>query len=198
MSTLSRLRVPLSQILGYLLLGVSAAIGSHWPEAWGVVFTGVSVALVMLACFGRIWCSLFIGGYKNGMLVTEGPYSLCRHPLYLCSLVGALGVGLATRTFTVPAVIGIAFASYYPAVMREEEAQLEMAHGQPYRRYRVVTSAFLPRRRDLREPETYPVRPAAFRRDVGHAVWFVVALIAVATLAELHARGILPFLKRLV
>src|SRR5262245_36841884 len=34
----------------------------------------------------RFWATLYIGGRKERELVTDGPYSLCRHPLYLGSL----------------------------------------------------------------------------------------------------------------
>jgi protein-S-isoprenylcysteine O-methyltransferase Ste14 len=36
----------------------------------------------------RLWCSLYISGYKNSQLITSGPYSLCRNPLYFFSFVG--------------------------------------------------------------------------------------------------------------
>src|SRR6187549_2205265 len=55
-------------------------------------------ACVTLACLGRIWCSLFIAGHKDEVLVTTGPFALCRHPLYSLSILGALGLGLTSRS----------------------------------------------------------------------------------------------------
>src|SRR4051812_14485555 len=53
---------------------------------------------VTVACLGRIWCSVFIAGHKDEMLVTTGPYAACRHPLYALSMLGALGLGLTSRS----------------------------------------------------------------------------------------------------
>src|SRR5690348_8154731 len=40
----------------------------------------------------RFWATLYVGGRKEEQLIMEGPYSICRHPLYLGSLLlGASG-----------------------------------------------------------------------------------------------------------
>jgi protein-S-isoprenylcysteine O-methyltransferase Ste14 len=44
---------------------------------------GVSLALLCVA--GRMWSSLYIGSRKNRELVTAGPYSITRNPLYFFS-----------------------------------------------------------------------------------------------------------------
>lgn len=41
------------------------------------------------------WSILYIGGRKNQMIMQDGPYSMCRHPLYLFSTIGVFGFGLA-------------------------------------------------------------------------------------------------------
>ena len=51
---------------------------------------------------------LYVGGRKNAELVTTGPYSMMRNPLYFFSLLGVAGVGAQTgsvlATFAVTAV----------------------------------------------------------------------------------------------
>ena len=54
----------------------------------------LGVALALLCTCGRVYSTAFIGGAKNQQLVTWGPYSLCRNPLYFFSLCGAAGIGL--------------------------------------------------------------------------------------------------------
>lgn len=37
--------------------------------------------LIGICTFGRQWSSLYISGLKDRRVVTEGPYSMIRHPL---------------------------------------------------------------------------------------------------------------------
>lgn len=76
---------------------------------------------VSLATVGRLWCALYISGRKNNTLVTSGPYSLCRHPLYVCNFLGIVGLGAMTESLMVTAVLASAFALMYPAVIRTED-----------------------------------------------------------------------------
>src|SRR5262245_36263866 len=81
------------------LIPATALIGPREvPFAMHVLLGCAGFICVALACLGRIWCSAFIAGHKDEMLVTTGPYARCRHPLYACSLLAALGLGLATRS----------------------------------------------------------------------------------------------------
>ena len=45
-----------------------AAFIEHILWFFGWFFVGIGV-------MGRIWCSLYISGFKNAKLVTDGPYS---------------------------------------------------------------------------------------------------------------------------
>ena len=51
------------------------------PGALAYYVTGIAGFLcVALACLGRIWCSVFIAGHKDEMLVTTGPYARLPSP----------------------------------------------------------------------------------------------------------------------
>lgn len=118
-----RFRTLISLIFG-LAIGCSLLFGeSRWETS-----PLIEESLMLLACFmagigafGRIWCSLYIAGYKNNVLVTDGPYSMCRNPLYFFSFVGGIGVSCATETFTIPLLTALAFGIYYPSVIRKEQ-----------------------------------------------------------------------------
>ena len=133
----------------------------------------IGTILVAIASLGRMWCSLYIAGYKNKRLVTEGPYSLCRNPLYFFSAVGGVGVGCTTETFTFPVVFIVLFALYYPLVIKGEEKRLKQIYGVEFEEYIKRVPAFFPSVSTFFEPENYNVKPVVFRRHIFSALWFV-------------------------
>ena len=151
-----RFRTLISLIFG-LAIGCSLLFGeSRWETS-----PLIEESLMLLACFmagigafGRIWCSLYIAGYKNNVLVTDGPYSMCRNPLYFFSFVGSIGVSCATETFTIPLLTALAFGIYYPSVIRKEQERLTALFGDAYRNYCRNVPSFIPSLSRLKPPPT--------------------------------------------
>lgn len=158
-----------------------------------LLFTA-GMLLVGVATLGRLWCSLYVAGRKKKELVSEGPYSLSRHPLYFFSLVGFLGVGLCSETLLIPVLLLLAFALYYPHVMRHEETTLRELHGTAFDEYVAATPYFFPRLTGMREPETYVVDVRRFRARMFDALLFVWCVGLLELLEELHKLGWLPTL----
>src|SRR3974377_453077 len=95
-------------------------------------------------CFWRArpdWTSLVLGGMvaalgvfvramasghvkKNEELATTGPYAYCRNPLYLGSIIIALGFAIAARDAWVAAGIVVLFTLIYVPVIPSDEAFL--------------------------------------------------------------------------
>jgi protein-S-isoprenylcysteine O-methyltransferase Ste14 len=77
-------------------------------------------------------------------LVTSGPYRYVRHPLYTAGLLFFLSLSVLTALWWLG--LGLLLAS--PILLYRtpiEEAQLEQAFGEEYRRYRQRTGRYLPR-----------------------------------------------------
>lgn len=197
---IEKLRIYVSRGLGVLLLFVIMVSTSRWedfyPAASGVIFL-VGAVLVGVASLGRLWCSLYIAGYKTDKLITVGPYSMCRNPLYFFSLLGAIGVGFATETLLIPLFIGVAFAIYYPFVIKSEEAGLKGIHTKEFEAYYKKVPSFFPRLSYLKEPEEYIVKPVVFRHHIFDALWFIWLLGILEFTEGLHEVNILPVLLRL-
>ena len=138
--------------------------------------------LVAIGSLGRMWCSVYIAGYKDRALIMLGPYSMTRNPLYFFSVVGALGVGFCTETFSFPLLFLAVMVLYYPLVVREEERRLRELFGSDFDDYARRVPAFLPDFTLFSEPETYVVKPVVYRRHMFSALWFVwiVGLIELA------------------
>ncbi len=192
---MQKLRVRLSVIFGIVLFGVICCSISAWEQLEPMVATLLFVAgiiLVGIASLGRMWCSLYIAGYKTKVLVTEGPYSVTRNPLYLFSFIGFLGVGMCSETILIPVVLLIAFCLYYPWVIRDEEARLRSVHPENFEKYVKTTPCFLPNFGKLREPEQYLVNPKIFRRHLVDALVFVILAGGIEIIEEFHELHWIP------
>jgi protein-S-isoprenylcysteine O-methyltransferase Ste14 len=168
-----------------------------FPGLAGSVAGLLGFALVGVAALGRLWTSLFIAGRKDATLVQVGPYAACRHPLYLLSLVGMLGLGLATRSVTLLlALVGIA-ALLHLGAMRDEDALLEQAHGEAARRYRDQVPALVPDWTRYSVPEQLEIRPRVVWKAVLDAGSLLLALALMQAAHLLQHAGALPPLWRL-
>ena len=191
----SRLRIPLSRICVVALTAVILFNGSYWDRAhsmFGDLLTSLGLLLISVATVGRLWCNAYIVGYKNNTLLTTGPYSISRNPLYFFSSLGAVGVGLMTESLVVTATIALLFAATYPSVILAEEARLASLHGEAWKQYVASVPRFWPKFRQLSEPERYTIHPQLFRRHLGDALWFTWAAALVLLIETLHVAGMLP------
>jgi hypothetical protein len=125
-------------------------------------------------------------------LVTLGPYSISRNPLYFFSLIGGVGVGLVTETLLIPLVILILFLAYYPMVIMDEERRLVKIHGDKFTAYSEKTPSLIPNLSLLEEPEIYIVKPKIFKKNIFGALWFVWLVGILEFLEALHEANILP------
>jgi protein-S-isoprenylcysteine O-methyltransferase Ste14 len=157
----------------------------------------VGFVLVSIAALGRFWTSLFIAGRKDATLVQVGPYAACRHPLYLLSLVGMLGLGLTTRSVVLLlALVGVA-ALLHVGAMRAEDALLESTHGAAARRYRDQVPALIPDWSRYSVPELLEIQPRVVWKAVVDAGSLLLALALVQAAHALQHAGTLPPLWRL-
>lgn len=188
----SRLRIPLSRAFVAALAFVLLFNGSWWARAGlmlGDLLTSLGLVLIGVATVGRLWCNLYIVGYKNRSLLTTGPYSICRNPLYFFSSIGAVGIGCMSESLVVTATIALLFAATYHGVILAEEARLAGLHGERWTRYAAEVPRFWPKLRLLSEPEQYTIHPRLFRRHLGDALWFAWAAALLLLVETLHEAG---------
>lgn len=190
-SRAEKLRIILSWIGISLLVLVALVTDSVWrtSEIAEECFNSVAIVCGTLGCLGRVWCLSYIAGRKNEELVTLGPYSLCRNPLYLFSLVGAVGIGLATCTVTFPLILLVGFIGLYARVIAAEETRMESMHGDAYRSYRTVTPRLLPDFRQYKPAERLALDVRCFQAGLVDSSWFLLGILGTHLIAELHEAG---------
>lgn len=186
-----------TRIFFVLALAIMATTASAWPPVAMAVMLVLGFTLVRFATIGRAWTALYLIGQKKHQLVTSGPYSMCRNPLYFFTLVGLTGIALSFGSLLAAALIVGWFAVYYPRVIRKEEAKLAELHGDAYVRFRETTPALFPRPALLKEAAAYTVQPAQLRANTKDYVWMIWGLGLVQVFAVLHQGGLLPVLLRI-
>lgn len=152
----------------------------------------VGFVLILIATFGRLWALAYISGNKTRKLITEGPYSMVRNPLYLFSLLGALGIGIVSDNIIVLILIVFLFCIYYPFVIRGEEEHLRRVHGEDFEAYRRNTPMFIPKLSLYHDQPFYTIDTRLFRRAFFSVMWFPLIFMAMLVVERLHGHALLP------
>ena len=152
----------------------------------------VGVFLIVIGITGRLWCSVYIAGYKYTTLIQEGPYSMTRNPLYFFSFLAIVGLALTTKMFTLALIVALIFAFYYPYVILGEERKLLKLHGEPFADYCRRVPRFWPRLSQLSEPEHYSVNTKLLRRTFNDGMGFMLFYAFIRIMEKVHAAGWVP------
>jgi len=198
-SHFARHRIAYSRAFAMTVLATLLVAQNRWYDAAPTIehllsFTGW--VLIAAGMTGRVWAASYVCGHKDRELMTFGPYSMCRNPLYLFSFVAGLGVMFATETLLFPVLFAALFAAAYPRVMRHEEATLRAVHGAAFEEYRSRVPLFWPKPGLYAEPPSYLVVARPFRRHLADAPWWVIAGAIFEVIEGLHLSGHLPTLAR--
>ena len=134
-----RLRVP----LGFAFAVVYVVLAQ--PTVASIV-TGLTIALPGLAL--RALASGYVE--KNQVLTVSGPYSYTRNPLYLGSLILAVGFTIAARNWWIASIAAVLLLTvYFPVILSEEE--FLRARFPEFAQYESEVPRLLPRFRPLRK-----------------------------------------------
>jgi len=145
----------------------------------------VAYGLVTAATVGRLWCSLYVRGRKSKRLCQDGPYSVCRNPLYLFSLLGIIGVALASERLAPMILLPALFSGYYLAVIRSEEKRLRALFGEEYEAYCARVPRIVPHVKGYSTPETAAVPVDHYLAGIMKAMGYLWILFLVQLMETL-------------
>lgn len=189
---IARHRIGIWRLVALACVALLSTGRLQWRESWvSAALVAAGIVGIGLASMGRLWCALYISGHKSQRLIVQGPYSVCRHPLYVCNLLGFLGLGALAESLLLTGGLALVFALLYPAVMRSEEALLRQRFGAAFDAYARSTPAFLPRWSLYRSDTQVLVQVPAFLRNWLDSVWFLFAAIGVEALDRAQEHGLL-------
>jgi protein-S-isoprenylcysteine O-methyltransferase Ste14 len=124
-----------------LAAGRGASLDSGLVDRWTWVLIGAGACVVALAALIRSWATAYLrssvvydASLHSDRLVADGPYRHLRNPLYLGTILLAVGMGLmASRAGFVLLAGGMVLFTY--RLIRREEATLLSSQGETYRQY---------------------------------------------------------------
>ena len=157
----------------------------------------IGLGAIVISIVGRAWCSLYIGGRKKAEVVSTGPYSLSRNPLYVFSYAGAFGVGAQTGSITIAALFVLIAVVVFHFTIAKEEAWLTAEFGDAYRDYMARTPRCGPNFSKWRDSDELSIKPRFFLTTIRDGLVFLLAIPIFESVDWAQAAGWLPVLLRL-
>lgn len=157
----------------------------------------VGIVLIVIGIAGRLWSTLYIGGKKSATVVTDGPYSITRNPLYVFSSIAAIGVGAQMGSITAAVGFGVACAAAFHVVILREEKFLSANLGADYSAYVARVPRFFPKLSLYREGETGGFKPDRLLVTLLDGLVFLVAMPLFEIIDAAQVSGTLPVLFRM-
>ena len=152
----------------------------------------VGALMIVAGVLGRFWSILYIGGQKNARVVREGPYSMCRHPLYLFSTVAIAGFALMLQSVVLAILlVGTTFSILWMTA-RREEVYLLSAFGAEYADYMARVPRILPDPGLFRTDAEVTFSVATLRRNFADSLVFLALIPLAEGLESMHAATLLP------
>lgn len=157
-----------------------------------LVIEVAGLGLVLACVVGRLWSILYIGGRKNDEVISIGPFSMTRNPLYFCSTLGATGLGLAFGSLTIAAVLGLSSYLIFRVTAEREAAHLLAKFGDTYRDYARRTPRFWPNPFLYRDKENWRFSPPALNKTFRDGLCFLAIYGLVEFIAYFRLTDYLP------
>ena len=167
-------------LLTLIPAGIMAMFAAPLTTGIWTSFGAEVLAWVFFLCGAtlRLWSTLYVGGRKRTSLVVEGPYSLCRNPLYIGSFSLALSAGFYLQSPVFAAAVSVAAAGYAYSTIPAEEAFLREQFGSLYDEYANRVPRILPRPGAFRSSRVIWVDLSTLRKECAKAAgWIWIPLL---------------------
>jgi len=194
--SIRKVRVLLLRLFSIPIIFLAVFVRPSWQieseTAFAVEFVGYAFLLAGLAI--RIWSILHVGGRKSHQLVTDGPYAICRNPLYIGTFLLAVGTGLCFENILMFAAILLVFVPMHLVVVRQEEKHLETLFPEDYHIYKQTVARFMPSLGNFKLKEEVLVPVRAIRRIMVDTIGVLLIPEIENFLEVMHTNGVIPVL----
>jgi len=182
--------------IGFIFIAIGQASSPNGDELHELAET-IGLILIIISIFGRTWCAIYLSGRENRELVTRGPYSVCRHPMYSFAIIGGVGVGAQVGSFVIGLICGFIAWLILQRFATREENVLQAEFGGLYQQYAERVPRFIPNFSLWQDVEVVEVWPRTVMLAFLDAAIFLVAIPIAEAVEYLHDIGALPAIFRL-
>jgi protein-S-isoprenylcysteine O-methyltransferase Ste14 len=194
-----RHRVLVSRVLLGLTFPIILFTRLTWTEqsVLGFVVEEAGFVSIIVGAFGRVWAMLYLAGRKGKELVTTGPYSICRNPLYFFNLLIGLGIVATFQNLLLLPPLVLLYPAYYLLAILGEESELAQRFGADFENYRRAVPRLIPLfwRYSRGGTEGWlTVRESRSLKCLFESALFVLVIPFAEVIEQLHACGILPLI----
>jgi len=193
---LNKSRIQISRFIMIAVFGIAFFTKALIPYEAGmheaIEFAGY--LLIAVCALGRLYSTAFLGGHKNKNLITYGPFSVVRNPLYFFSLLGITGIALVSAHLLLIIFLPLAFVVIYHFLISREEAFLTETFGAEYEAYTKSTPRLIPNLTLYNAPDSIEVVPKYMNNAFRDAIWWFAAFPIFELAETLQESGALPTL----
>ena len=187
-------RINLLRLSFVLALPALVFSKSIWEEIVWISETADMLGLfsIITAVLGRFWSIIYIGGRKSNLVFQDGPYSMSRHPLYLFSTIGAVGIGLMLGSIALTILLaGLTFV-ILNATAEKEEQYLRATFGDSYDDYAARVPRIIPKVSLFKTENTVTFSVSELRSNMFDAFVFLGFIPLTEALEHIKELGIFP------
>lgn len=138
----------------------------------------VSIGFIVSGLLIRIWangCAI-----KIEKLTTCGPYAFVRHPLYLGTMLLAVGFIIMLKIYSIGALFIIPMAIVYYHTIKKEEAMLETKFKEEYLTYKKKVPPIFPKIFPYHEGEKWSFSLRRLMQSQEYKLFFWVIILAIS------------------
>jgi len=162
-----------------ILFSAGLFFGTNY-EIPGFIQPGIDIVALFMVWFtsiGRLYSTFFI--QKNEVLATTNIYSLVRNPLYMFSIMGALGLSLLTKNIAVIIFCPALYAWMVYLTVQNEESYLLNRYGEKFVQYKSMVPRLIPSFKNYNFNNESAYNVDCINLEFTHWFWWPIAYLII-------------------
>lgn len=174
----SRASLAIFLLVPACLLAVSSPVHFKPGSGGEIACNTAAIILFLVGAFWRWWSTLYIGGRKGHELISTGPYSMCRNPLYFGTFLITMSLPVVAQSLTLGLALLAVAVFYLGVTVPGEERRLLKRHGKEFEEYHRTVPIFIPNFRLYKSPANLNVLVGGLHAEFWRSLqWIAVPIL---------------------